>query len=397
MSTVFSIGFILLAGFAAGKLINYLRLPAVTGYLLIGLILGPSIFGLIAAESISVLTPINSIALGIIAFLIGGEFSVAQLKKCGKSVILIAILEVAGAFSFVTLTLRFLLGVELYLALIFGAISSATAPAATIMVLRQYKAKGPLTQNLLAVVAIDDALCLIAFGLASAFAKVLSGKVSGGLAAMIVSPLWELLGSLLLGATAGLILLAVATRLKEQPDRLVVALGVIFATAGTAELLGLSSLLACMALGCATINALPRESDRLFTMLKSVDTPIYVLFFVLAGANLHLGLLTQVGAIGVAYIVSRVLGKIAGAAVGAVLGQAPSTVTKYLGLGLVPQAGVAIGVTLMVQQTFPEIASMVTTVILGSVVVYEIIGPFCTKMAITKAGEVGGAVSVTGE
>lgn len=397
MSTIFYLGFILLAGFAAGKLINYLRLPAVTGYLLIGLLLGPSLFGLITSESISVLTPVNSVALSIIAFLIGGEFSLAQLKKCGKSVILIAIFEVVGAFSFVTLTLHFLLGVELYLALIFGAISSATAPAATIMVLRQYKAKGPLTQSLLAVVAIDDALCLVAFGLALAFAKVLSGKVTGGLATMIASPLWELLGSLLLGAAAGLILLAIAARLKEQPDRLVVALGVVFATAGAAELLGLSSLLACMALGCATVNTLPRESDRLFGLLKSVDTPIYVLFFVLAGANLHLGVLAQVGAIGVAYIVSRVLGKIIGAAVGAKLGQAPPTVLKYLGLGLVPQAGVAIGVTLMVQQSFPDIANMVTTVILGSVVVYEAIGPFCTKMAITKAGEVSGAVSATGE
>ena len=214
---------------------------------------------------------------------------------------------------------------------------------------------------------------------------------------MIASPLWELLGSLLLGAAAGLTLLAIAARLKEQPDRLVVALGVVFATAGAAELLGLSSLLACMALGCATVNTRPRESDRLFGLLKSVDTPIYVLFFVLAGANLHLGVLAQVGAIGVAYIVSRVLGKIIGAAVGAKLGQAPPTVLKYLGLGLVPQAGVAIGVTLMVQQSFPDIANMVTTVILGSVVVYEAIGPFCTKMAITKAGEVSGAVSATGE
>jgi Kef-type K+ transport system membrane component KefB len=265
------------------------------------------------------------------------------------------------------------------------------------MVLRQYKASGPLTQNLLAVVAIDDALCLIAFGLASASAKVLSGTFSGGLAAMIASPLWELLGSLLLGAVAGLILLTIATRLKEQPDRLVVALGFVFGTAGAAEVLGLSSLLACMALGITTVNTLPRESDRLFGLLKSVDTPIYVLFFVLAGANLHLGLLAQVGAIGVAYIVSRVIGKVIGAAVGAKLGQAPPPVLRYLGLGLVPQAGVAIGVTLLVQQSFPDIAAMVTTVILGSVVVYEIIGPFCTKMAIAKAGEVGAAASAASE
>lgn len=143
---------------------------------------------------------------------------------------------------------------------------------------RQYKARGPLTDNLLAVVAIDDALCLIAFGIAMAFAKVLSGKVSGGLAAMIVSPLWELLGSLLLGAVTAVVLLLITTRLKELPDRLVVVLGVLFALAGTAELLQLSSLLACMAMGCVAVNILPGETDRLFSMVKSVDTPIYVLF-----------------------------------------------------------------------------------------------------------------------
>ncbi|MGB4530142.1 MAG: cation:proton antiporter, partial [Bacillota bacterium] len=332
-------------------------------------------------------------ALSIIAFTIGGEFAIKQLKKVGKSVILIAILEVVGAFAFVTLTLHFLLGVDLYIALIFGAISSATAPAATIMVLRQYKAKGPLTDTLLAVVAIDDALCVIAFGITMAISKVLAGEVSGSLATMIGAPFWELFGSFLLGTIAALVLLTISTRLKEQPDRIVIILGMVLATAGLAEMLNLSTLLACMAMGCISVNLLPRETGRIFDILKSVDTPIYVLFFVLAGANLQLELVTQVGAIGVAYIVSRVIGKMAGAALGAKLGGAPETVLKYLGLGLVPQAGVAIGVTLVVQQNFPSIADLVTTVILGSVVVYEIIGPFCSKLAITRAGEVGKAES----
>ncbi|HEY8345544.1 MAG TPA: cation:proton antiporter, partial [Bacillota bacterium] len=287
-------------------------------------------------------------------------------------------------------TLYFLAGVELYVALIFGAISSATAPAATIMVLREYKAKGPLTDHLLAVVAIDDALCLIAYGLATAVAKVISGKVTGGVAAMIAAPIWELLGSLLLGAVFAVVLMTVSRRFREHHDKLVVALGMIFAVAGIAEFLRLSSLLACMAMGCTAVNLVPKETDRVFRIIKSIDTPIYVLFFVAAGANLHLGVLAKVGLVGVVYIISRVLGKILGAAFGAKLGQASATVRKYLGLALVPQAGVAIGVALLVQQDFPEIAGFVTTVILGSVVVYEIIGPFCSKMAITKAGEVGG-------
>ncbi|MFY9425197.1 MAG: cation:proton antiporter [Bacillota bacterium] len=393
MNMVLYLGLILLAGFTAGKLINYVKLPAVTGYLVIGLLLGPSLLGLVTSETITALTPINTIALSIIAFTIGGEFAIKQLKKVGKSVILIAILEVVGAFAFVTLTLHFLLGVDLYIALIFGAISSATAPAATIMVLRQYKARGPLTDTLLAVVAIDDALCVIAFGITMAISKVLAGEVSGSLATMIGAPFWELFGSFLLGTIAALVLLTISTRLKEQPDRIVIILGMVLATAGLAEMLNLSTLLACMAMGCISVNLLPRETGRIFDILKSVDTPIYVLFFVLAGANLQLELVTQVGAIGVAYIVSRVIGKMAGAALGAKLGGAPETVLKYLGLGLVPQAGVAIGVTLVVQQNFPSIADLVTTVILGSVVVYEIIGPFCSKLAITRAGEVGKAES----
>lgn len=389
MNIVLYIGSILLAGFTAGKLINHLKLPAVTGYLVVGLLLGPSVFGLITIETITELTSLNTIALSIIAFLIGGELSLTQLKRCGKSVMVIAVLQVLGAYALVTLTLHFLLGMELYSALIFGAISTATAPAATIMVLREYKAKGPLTRNLLGVVALDDALCLIAFGLTRAFAKILSRNLSGGLAAMIAAPLWELIGSILLGIVFASVLLLVSSRFKEKPDKLILVLGMVLTLTGLSELLQLSPLLATMAMGCVAVNFLQHQSEQLFRLVKSVDTPIYVLFFVLAGANLHLGLLVKVGAIGVAYIFSRVLGKILGATLGAIVSKAPSVVRKYLGLGLIPQAGVAIGLTLLVQKDFPEISGLVTTVVLGAVVVYEIIGPFFAKMAITKAGEAG--------
>lgn len=394
MEMVLFIGLILVAGFTFGKLINYLKLPAVTGYLVAGLFFGPSLLGIVSPELITELTPVNSIALGLIAFLIGGEFSLKQLKQCGKTSVVIAVVQVIGAFLFVTLSLTLLAGVELYKALIFGAISTATAPAATIMVLRQYKAKGPLTENLLAVVAIDDALCLIIFGLCMAVAKVMAGKVSGGLLAMVATPLWEILGSLLLGIIFGWLLLLISSRFKEQEDKLVVTLGLILGLTGLAEALHLSSLLTCMTMGCMVVNLFPQESGRLFALVKSIDTPIYVLFFVLAGANLELAVLQKVGVIGVVFIISRVLGKMLGAWLGAVLSHAPRTVQKYLGLGLIPQAGVAIGLSLMVQQNFAEIAEVVTTVVLGAVVIYEIIGPFFAKLAITKAGEVGAGKDV---
>jgi len=389
MNIILYLGIILITGLAAGKAINRLKLPAVTGYLLIGLLLGPSVFNLISAETITALTPLNSIALGIIAFLIGGALSLKEIKKCGKSVIVITILQVMGAYSLVTLILHYLFGVALHTALIFGAISTATAPAATIMVLREYKAKGPLTSNLLAVVALDDALCLVAFGITMALAKILAGKVSGGVAAMIAAPLWELLGSIILGIVFAVILLLLAGRFKEKPDKMVLVLGMVFLQAGLAEFLNLSALLAGMTMGCVAVNLLQHQSEELFRLVNTVDTPIYVLFFVLAGANLQLGLLVKVGLVGVAYIVSRMIGKIGGATYGAIISKAPAVVRKYLGLGLIPQAGVAIGLSLLVQQDLPEIASLVTTVILGSVVVYEIIGPYFAKLAIMKAGEAG--------
>ncbi len=345
--------------------------------------------GVISEQSITQLAPVNTIALSIIAFLIGGEFSFKQLKKCGKSAVVIAVVQVIGAFALVTLSLTILLGMELYKALIFGAISTATAPAATVMVLRQYKAKGPLTENLLAVVAIDDALCLVIFGLVMAIAKVFAGKVSGGLVAMVAAPLWEMCGSIFLGGLFGFVLLRVSAYFKESVDKLIVVLGMVFALAGLSDFLQFSSLLACMAMGFVAVNLLPREGDRLFGLIKTIDTPLYVLFFVVAGANLQLNILLKVGSVGVVYIIGRSLGKILGTVLGAKLSHAPSMVQKYLGLGLLPQAGVAIGLTLMVQQDFPEVAVLVTTVILGAVVVFEIIGPFFAKLAITKAGEIG--------
>lgn len=389
MNVILYLGIILITGLVAGKVVNRLKLPAVTGYLLIGLLLGPSVFNLISEETITVLTPINSIALNLIAFSIGGALSLYEIKKCGKSVMVITMTQAMGAYLFVALTLHYLLGVELRYALIFGAISTATAPAATIMVLREYKAKGPLTSNLLAVVALDDAFCLIAFGITMALAKILAGKVGGGVAAMIAAPLWELFGSILLGMVFAVLLLRLAHRLKEKPEKMVLVLGLVFLQAGLAELLRLSALLAGMTMGCVAVNLLPHQAEKMFRLVSAVDNPIYVLFFVLAGANLQLALLTKVGLVGVAYIVSRMAGKIGGATLGSLISKAPAVVRKYLGLGLIPQAGVAIGLTLLVQQGLPEIADLVTTVILGSVVVYEIIGPFFAKVAIIKAGEAG--------
>jgi len=293
-----------------------------------------------------------------------------------------------GAFLFVTLTLHLLIKVSFPLALLFGAVSCATAPAAVMMVLREYKAKGPLTDNLLTVVALDDALCLLLYALAVAAAKVMVGE-SSGLRALMLKPLGELGVSVLLGVLAAVILLFVIRWLRENEERLLAILGTIFFLAGGADFLHLSPLLACMVMGWAAVNLAPGESRRIFTMIKSLDTPIYVIFFVAAGATLHFQELTKVGLIGIVYIITRVAGKIIGAGLGAKIGRASRVVQKYLGLGLIPQAGVAIGLTLLIQNDFPVFAEVITPVVLASVVVYEITGPFFVKMAVTKAGEEG--------
>lgn len=388
MNPILGIALLLIGGFLGGKALNHFKLPAVTGYLLVGLLLGSSALNLVNAKTIETLEPINNIALGLIAFIIGGEFSFENLRRLGRGVMMIAILEVAGALVFVTLVMVLVFHLPLATALIFGAISSATAPAATVLVLRELKAKGPLTDTLLAVVAIDDALCVIAFGLATAAAKALSGGVLA--AATIWRPVIELGGSVILGGLLGLILAFAARRIRSHTDLLVVTLGVVFLAGGASSWLHLSPLLTTMTLGCMLVNLSHEQSTKAFSAVKAMDTPVYVAFFAMSGASLHLAYLWHVGLIGIGYVLARVAGKAAGASLGAVLGNSPASVRKYLGLGLVPQAGVAIGVTMLARQEFPALAQMLTTVILGSVVVYEIIGPVCAKIAVVRSGEAHG-------
>lgn len=394
MQLVFYLGLILLLGLTAEKLIYHCKLPAVTGYLIIGMLVGPSLLKILDTATVAALAPINSIALGLIAFLIGGELSLPNLRKCGQSAVWITFSQVFGTFFLVALSLYLLAKVELPAALLFGSISCATAPAAVMMVLREYRAKGPLTDNLLTVVALDDAVCLVFYAMAVAAAKVMVGE-SIGLTAAILRPFWELAASLLGGAAAGFLLVWLGKRIREHDDSLVLVLGGVFLLAGGAELLHLSPLLACMSMGFAAVNLAPGESGRIFRITKSLDTPVYIMFFVAAGANLHFHELTKVGMVGIIYIIARVIGKVAGAGLGGVIGRAAPVVRKYLGLGLIPQAGVAIGLTLFLQNDFPAFARVITPVILASVVIYEIVGPLCVKIAITRAGEINKAEEVT--
>ena len=394
MQLVFYLGLILLLGLTAEKIIYRCKLPAVTGYLILGMLIGPSLLNILNTSTVANLAPINTIALGLIAFLIGGELSLANLRKCGRSVLWITFSQAFGAFFLVTLSLYLLVNIELPVALLFGAISCATAPAAVMMVLREYRAKGELTDNLLAVVALDDAVCLVLYAIVVAAAKVMVGE-NISITAAILRPFWELAVSLLAGAIAGFFLVWLSKKMGERDDSLILALGVIFLLAGGAELVGLSPLLVCMSLGFSAVNLAPGETGKIFRIINSLDTPVYLMFFVAAGANLHLSELAKLGAVGAVYVIARVAGKVAGAGLGGLIGRAAPVVRKYLGLGLIPQAGVAIGLTLLLQNDFRAFVRIITPVILASVVIYEIVGPFCVKVAISRAGEVNKAEDYT--
>lgn len=407
MDIILALSLFLLLGFLGGRLANRLKFPAVTGYIIVGLIIGPHLLRLVPEDIVESLSPLTNFALGLIALTIGGRLSINGLKKLGKSISYITMGEITVSFlmvsSFVFLfSLFFLHGFSglpsayplrtfvLPLALLLGAIAPATAPAATIAVINEYKAKGPLTDTLLAVVAIDDAFGIILFGLIFALSEILVGKGGGSPFSVILRGFIDIFGSVSLGLIVGLALGSFARFLRERSDLLIIILGAVMFTTGIASLLDFSLLLSNMAAGFILINKAKR-SQRIFGTIATIDMPIYVAFFVLAGAHLNWRLLLTVGLLGLVYLLARGYGQILGAKWGAARSEAPEMVRRYLGFGLIPQAGVAIGLVLLIQQepSFRDFSGIISTVVLAGVVVNEIVGPLFTKMAIIRAGEAG--------
>ncbi len=389
MNVILDLGFILLAGIFLAKFIRKMHFPAVTAYLLLGIFIGPSLFNLISPGIIQISGLVSNIALGFIAFSIGQNFSIVHFRKIGRSVFWISILEACGAWILVTLLFYFLLRQPFYISLLFGAISAATAPAATVMVVREYKARGIFTDTLLGVVAIDDAWCLIIFALSFAVAKAIYFHLSGNffLLRVLMKALLEIGGAFILGGLMAYFSSLVSKFLRTPTELLVYTLGFIFLNIGLAIAFHLSVLLSSMVLGMTLVN-INKSSFQFFDILKSVDSPLYLTFFVLAGANLELKLLGQIGILGMSYLIFRIIGKMSGAALGAAIAKAVKPVRKYFGLALIPQAGVALGCALIVKANFPEVGGMIFTALIATTIVYELVGPICTKFALKKAGEI---------
>ena len=376
---------ILLSGLLCGRLVKHLRLPNVTGYLLAGLLLGPYAIGFLQEGFVSRLDFISEMALAFIAFSIGGEFKASYFRRVGATPIVIAIFEGLGAVIAVVAALL-AAGQNLPFSLILGAIASATAPAATVMVIKQYKAKGPLTSTLLSVVALDDAVALIAFGFSVALAKNLTGA-GASIMASLGEPVLEVGLSLVLGAALGAAFLIPLRFFKKDSNRLCIAIAFIFLGTALADMLGASALLTNMVMGAALVN-LCKSAPDIFRIADSVTPPIFMMFFVVSGAELNLAVLPTVGVAGIVYIVMRVAGKWLGATLGAAVMRAEPVIKKYLGPTLIPQAGVAIGLTLVAQDVVPEYAPAIRAIVLCGTLIYEIFGPMVAKLCLTRAGEI---------
>ena len=383
------------------RLAKLVHLPAVTAYLVGGLLIGPSVLGILSQEMTDSLSIITEAALGFIAYSIGAEFKLSYLKRIGTKPVVITICEGLGAVLIVDIVLIILSlcgvpGFDLPMCITLGAIASATAPAATLMVIRQYKAKGPLTSLLLPIVALDDAVGLVVFAVSFGIAKaMISGALS--IVSVLVNPLIEIVLSLLLGMLAGAALTRLEAMFHSNRNRMSMTIAFVFLTVALAALewrvgevvIGFSPLLVCMMLGTVFCNICPLSED-LMDRADDWSAPLLAVFFVISGAELRLevfGELTMV-LIGVIYIIFRSAGKYFGAHFSAKAVGCDEKTVKYLGITLLPQAGVALGMCVSAQALGAADGLLVRNIVLFSVLIYELVGPLLTKEALTAAGEI---------
>ena len=408
MSELLSLSVAMFAGLMMTRLLGKLKLPDVTSYLIAGVLIGPCCIGALhipglgfgSAEELEGLNLISLVALGFIAFSIGNEFRLSQLRETGKQALVIGVLQAVAATLLVDAALLLVClvapqALSVPAAITLGAIAAATAPAATLMVVRQYKAKGPLTDLLLPIVALDDAVGLVLFAVSFGIAKALSaGAVD--VISILVNPLLEIVGSLLLGALAGIALTELEKLFHSNTNRLAMTIGFVFVTVALSMLeipigpvtLGFSSLLVCMMMGSVFCNLCPL-SEEIMSRADKWSAPLMVLFFVISGAELELGVFAKGSAvlIGLIYILTRSAGKYFGARESARVMHCSDNVVRYLGITLLPQAGVALGMCVTASQ-LPGEGGLIRNIVLFAVLIYELVGPLLTKWALTKAGDI---------
>ena len=412
MQILFSLSIALLAGLLLSRVAKKLRLPAVTAYLVAGILVGPFLLGGVSIQGVhlgfsdedfSTFKLISEVALGFIAFSIGNEFRLSDLKKNGKKATVVGIFQAVVAtilVDAVLIVVALTTGViSIEAALVLGAIASATAPAATLMVVKQYKAKGPLTNILLPIVAIDDAVGLVLFAVSFGAAKAISiGQIN--MLSILLEPFFEVVLSLLLGAIMGVLFHLCERFFHSRSKRLAVSVTFVFMTVALSMIkfevggvhIGFSSLLTCMMLGTVFCNI----CDFSLELMDRVDrwtAPLFIIFFVISGAELDLTVFTSIGIVlvGIAYIVARSAGKYFGAFSSAKIMGCDKNIVKYLGITLLPQAGVALGMAIKAKDPvngLGEEGAVVAQITLFAVLIYELVGPLLTKISLMKAGEI---------
>ncbi len=386
MTDLLCIAVAMAAGLLLTRIVKLVNLPNVTGFLIAGLLIGPYCIGALSSEAAEGLNIITTVALGFIAFSIGGEFKLSHIKQIGSKAITITLFQALAAVLLVDVTL-WLCGFDLPLVLTLGAVATATAPAATLMVVRQYKAKGEVTNTLLPVVAMDDAVGLMVFSVSMAIATSMASGEEMGIAATVLKPVLEILISLALGGVIGLAVAIAMRFFKSRANRLCICIAAVILGVGLAKRFELSDLLLCMAIGGMLVN-LRDDASELLDGCDSWTPPLFMLFFVISGAELDLAVLPSVGLLGVLYIAARSAGKYFGSYAGASLVKAAPNIRKYLGITLLPQAGVAIGMAQLAMTALPKYGAQIQAVVLCATLIYELVGPVCTKMALVKSGEI---------
>ncbi|MBA7629548.1 hypothetical protein ES703_37047 [subsurface metagenome] len=395
MNFILLFGIIILTGFLGKKLSNLVKLPGVTGYLIVGAILGQSLFNLLNPQFLDKTGFITDITLGVVGFIIGYHLVFKKFKQIRKGIFIMILTESLGAFLLVSITI-FILTRRIELALLLGAIAPASAPAGTVSVLQEYRARGTLTNSLLAIVGLDDGLGIMIYVFMAAIIKasVFSAKSISFLNIFLV-PIYHILLSIVIGGCAGILLPYILRKVHTREETMIIVFGFIFLFTGISNFLNISLILVNLSMGIAAANLYPLLHRRVSRIFDETVPIIYIIFFVLAGAHLNTKLLPAMGLIGLIYIVSRSSGLIGGASLGASISKAPKKIKKYLGLGLLSQAGVAIGLSLLIIREFSiygeagkELGTIIVTTIAATTIFFEIIGPIATKFAITKAGEV---------
>ncbi len=385
-AAILTLALILAAGFLTTRVTKLARLPHVTGYLLAGILIGPELLGLVPAETVRTLDVVTDIALALIAFSTGKFFKLAKLRSNGPKAIILTLFEALTAAVAVALTMRWVFHLSWEFCLLLGAIGSATAPASTMMTIRQYHAKGPFVDTILQVTALDDAVALIAFSVCAAVAQAINADGRFSLRVMGLPLLFNLL-SIAMGFAAAFLLRLLIVRRHSQDHRLVVVMTTILSLTGICSIMEVSPLLCCMVLGATYRNI--SDDKELFRQVSNFAPPVLLIFFVVSGMKLNLHALASAGIIGVAYFLIRIAGKYAGAFIGSMVCKLPKNIRNYLGMALCPQAGVSIGLAALGQRLLPpDMATLLSTIILSSAVLYELVGPAAAKASLFLSGTI---------